>query len=213
MATKKKKTEDTGVLPVDFFGDVVEQQASGLIAYEYKYGDHAVEIKCKRSLNYKEKAGFVDGIWEAYYSADAEGHRDYRPYLIELCIRFFTVKYYCVNVPLDDGIDIGMYENFLTNTDFYDVLLQHINLIDYKFLINATYSYLDKMVALHAATVRSNADITLNEIMSTILDLLSGVDKDRFKDLLVANSLFSEDNDENQRDFTEGEVVNKGGTE
>ena len=55
----KKKLEETGVLPVTFFGDVVAAQAPGLITYEYKYGDKTVEVKCKHSLTYNEKSAFV----------------------------------------------------------------------------------------------------------------------------------------------------------
>ena len=199
MATKKKKAEETGVLPVNFFGDVVAAQAPAIISYEYKYGDNSVEVKCKPSLSYKEKAEFVKSLWSIYYSADVDGKYDYRPYLIELCIRYFTVRFYCVNVPLDDKTDISMYENFLTNTDFYDKLLQHINIADYKSLIGATQSYVDKMAELHMASVRSNADITIDSILADLFDVVNSIDKDRVKELLLANNLFSEGDNDTQR--------------
>lgn len=206
MATKKKKVEETGVLPVDFFGDVVSVQAPAIITYEYKYGDKFVVVKCKPSLNYKEKAEFVKGVWDIFYSADVSGRRDYRPYLIDLCVRFFTLKLYCINVPIDDSVDIGVYENFLINTNFYDVLLQHINLVDYKSLLKSTNMYLDKMSELHAAAVRSNADMTIESIMTAVLDFIGGVDKEKLTEFFLSN-VKGEDSDENKREVIERATI------
>ena len=168
MATKKKKIEDTGVLPVDFFGDVVSAQAPMIVAYEYKYGDKSVEVKCKRSLTYNEKGDFVRAVWDIYYSPDEDGVYSYRPYMIDLCIRYLTVKMYCVNVPMQDDYDIQYYENFLLNTDFYEELLKHINNDDYRELCSSVYDYIDILERLHTAVARTTTDMAVEDLVRQI---------------------------------------------
>lgn len=168
----KKKLEETGVLPVTFFGDVVAAQAPGLITYEYKYGDKTVEVKCKHSLTYNEKSDFVRAVWDVYYSPDESGTYAYRPYITDICIRYLTVKMYCVNIPMQDDKDIEFYENFLLNTDFYDELVKHINQTDYQSLCTSVSTYIDIMTKLHMAVARTTTDMAVEELVYNISRLI-----------------------------------------
>lgn len=167
MATKKK-LEDTGVLPVNFFDDVVSDQATPIISYEYKYGDKTVEVKCRRFLTYNDKDRFIKSVWDAYYSADSTGRSDYRPYFLDLVIKFLTVLMYTVNVPISVKDDISKYESFLVNTDFIDRLLEHINITDYKELINATHEYVERRCNLQLAYYKSTVDISMSKLFDTL---------------------------------------------
>ena len=173
--------EDTGVLPINFFSDVVAAQSPAIVSYEFKYGDKSVEVKCRKSLSYNEKYMFTRGAWEYYISADTNGNKDYRPYLLDLIIRFFTVRLYCVNLPISNSDDFSVYEEFLINTGFYEELLKHINITDYRTLISSVHEYINKRCEANAAAAKSTVDISLADALtklSTLVDLIN----DKFKD-------------------------------
>lgn len=185
MATKKKTIEDTGVLPINFFDDVVSVQSQPIVSYEYKYGDKTVEVKCKPYLSYEERQQFVEAIWGVFFSVDTAGHYDYRPYLLDELIRYMTIRLYCVNVPFDKKKDMSSYEQFLLTTDFYDVLCKH--LVDHSRLVDATYAYIEyKIDTLNtsAKSIVDNSIVKFANKATEFLDTLGALDHEQLKGLL-----------------------------
>ena len=206
MPNKRENNVNTSMPTIDatFFGDVVEANGGNILSYKYQYGDKTIEVVARKSLSYTDKAAFVKSVWDIFYSIDGNGMRDYRPYMINLTERYLTVQYYCLNIPLSTDVDIGTYEAFLIDTDFYDCLLEHINVKDYQFLLHCVDSYIDCMIKLHSAVVRSNADIAIDELISRILEVAEKIKEDEIDTDSVANFIKNEfidgEDDETQRE-------------
>lgn len=174
--------DEVNVLSLDFINDVVAAKTNPIVTYQYKYGDRIETIKCKQSLSYNEKYIFVRRIWNGYISVDTNGDRDYRPYLLNLLIRFLTVQLYCVNLHIPVDADITQYENFLINTDFYEEVLHHINIEDYKMLLNSTYEYINKRCDANITAVKSSVDIAIEQIVDKLTDVINMVSS-KIKDI------------------------------